>query len=103
MKQNEVPTDNSVVIAQLQEENEELKDRLDALNMTHLSQVSLWKSNYELSEKNNKNFLSVIDEQSKLINKMNSLLLNVWSMRTNPEELKNIIDEIDGFLHNPKS
>ena len=34
-------------IEELEAENEQLRDELDALNMRYLSQVSLWKSNYE--------------------------------------------------------
>lgn len=39
------------------DEVQELKDRLDALYMTYLSQVSLWKSMYyELKKENDKTF-----------------------------------------------
>ena len=34
-------------IEELEAENEQLRDELDALHMRYLSQVSLWKSNYE--------------------------------------------------------
>lgn len=34
-------------IEEFEKENEQLRDELDALHMRYLSQVSLWKSNYE--------------------------------------------------------
>lgn len=103
MTQNEVYTDNSAVIAQLQEENEELKDRLDTLSMTHLSQVSLYKSNYELLEKASKGYLSVIDKQNKRIDEMNSLLMHVLAMRNNSEQLQKAIDKVWKFFQESKN
>lgn len=103
MAQNEVYTDNSAVIAQLQEENEELKDRLDVLHMTYLSQISLWKSNYESTEKINNKHLSFIDKQCKLIDKMSSLLMHILAMRYNSEQLQKAIDKVWEFYQESKN
>ncbi|MBQ0073168.1 MAG: hypothetical protein KBT34_03135 [Prevotella sp.] len=40
-----------MTIEELEAENEQLRDELDALHMRYLSQVSLWESNYKKLKK----------------------------------------------------